>query len=676
MKTRRKPFQKGIVHFKQWSGKGYAVMQSLGKQIRIAPLAMTYSMLVMAPKAEAQSDTNDLNRIRELEEVVVEEEMLVDDQIGLNAIDVITAQQIDYSSSPGYGELLENATGVDVRQRGTFDVQSDLSLRGGSFDQSLVLLNKMNLTDPQTGHYSLNLPIFPFLIDQIDVLRGNAAGVQSASGLTGVANFVVEPEDSNYLALRSEAGTYGLFRSDVKLNGKWGGSQHLLGASYARSDGYLPNSDFNSSKFFYMGQKAFNSYQIKWLAGYQDKKMGANQFYSARFPDQYDENRSFLSGLKIQKKGVFRMDHAVYWRRHWDRFLLFRDDPDLYENHHRSDMLEGDFNFYYPFWKGQFQMASSIRYEEILSNNLGVSLSQPVDVPGYEGDQYTKYFNRVHWKQLFAYEFNLGRWEWSNAITLAGMEKSGHSGWYPSSELTYRLSSYWKVFTAWRQTYRTPTFTDLFYEDPDNIGNPELKPEKAEVYEIGAGYKNDHLLTELTLFNRHTRDVIDWIRRDSVWHTENLTALNTRGIEWRGRWSLSGNQNAWFAFQQLDLSYTYYDMVKDDQGLVSNYALDHLRHHLRLGLKWSVLDQFVFTANTSYQHRNGSYSLYNSSDGLYTEHEYEPVWLLDARVEYHWNDWRIFMMVNNLLDQTYFDYGNVYQPGRWTRAGIRYDLPL
>jgi hypothetical protein len=45
---------------------------------------------------------------------------------------------------------------IDLRQRAPVGVQGDLSIRGSTFGQALVLLR---MDDVQTGHYDMDLPL-------------------------------------------------------------------------------------------------------------------------------------------------------------------------------------------------------------------------------------------------------------------------------------------------------------------------------------------------------------------------------------------------------------------------------------------------------------------------------------------------------------------------------------
>ena len=69
-------------------------------------------------------------------------------------IQIISLKEIENAPVQSIEDLLEYAMNVDIRQRGRQGVQSDISIRGGSFEQVLIMLNGIKLNDPQTGHHN------------------------------------------------------------------------------------------------------------------------------------------------------------------------------------------------------------------------------------------------------------------------------------------------------------------------------------------------------------------------------------------------------------------------------------------------------------------------------------------------------------------------------------------
>ncbi|MCK4631428.1 MAG: TonB-dependent receptor, partial [Bacteroidales bacterium] len=109
----------------------------------------------------------------EIKEIVVSGQRSPSIHSELNrVVTVIRKEQIRNAPVQSLQEILEYAVNIDVRQRGNFGVQADISIRGGSFEQTLILLNGIKINDPQTGHHNLNIPIDINSIERIEILEG------------------------------------------------------------------------------------------------------------------------------------------------------------------------------------------------------------------------------------------------------------------------------------------------------------------------------------------------------------------------------------------------------------------------------------------------------------------------------------------------------------------------
>ena len=122
---------------------------------------------------------------------------------------VIEKTEIDQSAVRSIDDLLDYVAGIDVRQRGVNGVQADVSIHGGSFDQILVLLNGVNITDPQTGHYNLDIPLDISDVSRIEILQGSAARILGPNAFSGAINIITGENNKNKLSVRNGAGSFG-----------------------------------------------------------------------------------------------------------------------------------------------------------------------------------------------------------------------------------------------------------------------------------------------------------------------------------------------------------------------------------------------------------------------------------------------------------------------------------
>jgi iron complex outermembrane receptor protein len=186
MKTKRfgKSAQKVLI-FSKWKRKSYSLFQTLNKQVVISVLATTYLLSVPAITIAIEQDTTEIKMEYDLAEIEVSAQRspALYSQVA-RIVSVIERKEIESSPAQSVQDLLEYVAGVDVRQRGVEGVQADVSIRGGTFDQTLILLNGINITDPQTGHHNLNIPLSLSQIERIEILEGPAARVYGPNANT------------------------------------------------------------------------------------------------------------------------------------------------------------------------------------------------------------------------------------------------------------------------------------------------------------------------------------------------------------------------------------------------------------------------------------------------------------------------------------------------------------
>src|SRR5690625_4255108 len=121
-------------------------------------------------------------------------------------IQIISQEQIAKMPVRSVNELLTYVGGLDIRQRGPFGGQADVSIDGGTFEQTLVLLNGIKLLDDQTAHIMMSIPVPVEAIERIEVLRGAAARVYGINALTGAINIVTKKENTSFVSANLYSG--------------------------------------------------------------------------------------------------------------------------------------------------------------------------------------------------------------------------------------------------------------------------------------------------------------------------------------------------------------------------------------------------------------------------------------------------------------------------------------
>ncbi len=382
-----------VLFFSKWRRKNYSVFRTLKRVVVISVLATTYLLSVPVVTIAVEKDTTEVKMEYDLDEIEVSAQRspALYSQVA-RIVSVIERKEIESAPVQSVQDLLEYVAGVDVRQRGAEGVQADVSIRGGTFDQTLILLNGINITDPQTGHHNLNIPLSLSQIERIEILEGPAARVYGPNAFSGAINIVTRQPDVNLLNLQLSAGSFGYFDADLSISFKTGKLQNSLSLNKKLSDGYIENTDFDISNLFYSNQLITRKGEMSFQLGFSDKGFGANSFYTPKYPNQYEETKSLISSVKWVSNSKFHLTPVVYWRRHQDRFELFRDNPPSWyatHNYHLTNTYGGNLNSWVQSKFGKSAFGIEFRSEIILSNVLGEELDSPVEVPG-EDAEFTK----------------------------------------------------------------------------------------------------------------------------------------------------------------------------------------------------------------------------------------------------------------------------------------------
>ncbi|WP_456376969.1 TonB-dependent receptor, partial [Lutibacter sp.] len=227
------------------------------------------------------------------------------------AITLITSKDINNSPSTNVADLLQNIVGIDVRRRGIDGMQSDLYIRGGNFNQTLVLIDGVKMDDAQTGHHSMNAILPLETIERIEIIKGPAARIYGQNAFTGAINIVTKNSIDNSLNLNLKYGSYNNSKGITTLSQQFKEGSILASLGFQQSDGYRFNTDFENISAFLKSN--FQKYKL--LASFTQRKFGANGFYaSLDFKDQYEETQTSLVALSTSYS---TKSFVVKPRLHW-----------------------------------------------------------------------------------------------------------------------------------------------------------------------------------------------------------------------------------------------------------------------------------------------------------------------------------------------------------------------
>ncbi|MCD6090503.1 MAG: TonB-dependent receptor [Bacteroidales bacterium] len=667
--------QQKLVIFRKWTNKSYAVFNSLKRIIKIASLNVAYSLLALGTATSfAQEDSLRIDKKLELEEIEIIsaiEPLVFSQQARL--INVISKQEILRSGQQDVASILSQQRALDIRQRGGFGIQSDISLRASSFDQVLILLNGIPLSDAQTGHFSLNLPVVAQAIQRIEIIEGSAARIYGANAFAGAVNIVTQPSSKNQIQITSEGGQNAYYNLGASVNFAKGKNRTFLSYQKLGSDGYMENTDFQTNNFFMQSQWIADKYSFDFQLGAQKKKFGANGFYSAKYPLQYEYNNAYNgnANLNFGKQLVSRI--SMFWRRHQDQWVLTRENPSIYQNFHQTDTYGLKTNHRFLSKLGKTQIGTEIKSESIWSTSLGETQEESMPVPWNADYSFSRYFERSNASIFIDHQLNLD----SRFYAAFGFLINWNSDYsqklkiYPGIDLSYSITKKLKIIGSINQAMRLPTFTDLYYSGPANMGNTQLLPEKATSFELGLKYLQSNIQANLVYFSRLGKDVIDWVWLEDIekWQTQNILEQNVSGIE-------VGIDYAPFhssILHNIYLNYNYLDVKFKEIPQLTKYANTHLKHQLNFGGTLKLTSSLFASFSINYRDRVGVFQSYDFDNQEYQEEPYKAVLLANAKLYYERKYYTLFVDGLNLFDQKYFENG-VLQPETWLKAGVTINL--
>lgn len=599
-------------------------------------------------------------------------------------VQVLDQRALQGAARPEVSELLRDHTAIDVRQRGPFDAQTDLSIRGGTYDQALVLIDGIPMSDPQTGHHLMDLPLLGDALDRIDVCYGGASRTFGAGAFSGAVNLITRRPTGINGSLTVDGGEYGSWR--VRGMQEWArnGLGMRLTAFHGRSDGAVANSDHTQSGAHLSAGKQWKRLELRGQAGWNDKRFGAQNFYSSLYPDQQEYTRTLLAALELKHRGLWSWSVRAYFRQHHDRFELFREGDGYYRfangyfirgeadtarftptffytyhNVHRTQVSGAEAEIHRAWKAGTTAIGLHARDEGILSNVLGTPLDEPVQA-GNSRDPYT----RSDGRRNLAIHLD-HRYTWKHLTVDAGVLLNINTAfapeWLPGIDLSHAWSDRHTTYASASRAFRLPTYTDLYYNRGGAVGSLDLLPEHGDQLELGHRMRSGRWSATVSAFSRRGRDLIDWVKRpgEQIVRASNLTAVDLHGIEFSTRWTSADDRST------LGGIYAYQWTDREAFDFTSLYVLDQLQHRLTV---WGEqrMAHFTVRANVLWQQRVGTYIDFN--EGVATA--YPDNFRVDARVSWNHGPLQLFVSGYNLLNTSQMDRANVVLPGRWITAGI------
>ena len=587
-------------------------------------------------------------------------------------VSVISAADIAASPARSLDELLRVEAGVQVTPRSAFGAQADVSLRGGTFNGVVVLIDGARFNDPQTGHFLSDFPVPLAEIARIEVVRGPDAAAWGPDALGGVVHVVTHvgagtagrgaiasASGGGLSSALGEVAARSVGRGRLDVSGAVTGVR-TDGAAFRGADGQTVvgsqgevRADLDRVAATAALAGPVGGARLTVRGALDARDFGAAQFYTPLASDTSREatTTQWLQARLAGAAGGTAWSVQASGRRHTDEFTFF---PGLTPNQHTSRQL------------GVVAEASRAVRPGL---TLGLGLSgEARDVTSNSlGDH----------RDASGGVFALARWSPAARLTVSASARLDADPGFgveptPMLAVAYAAVPGLVLRAAGGRAVRAPNYTERYINTarelrPGNLGNPDLRAERAWSAEAGADGRLGRLAVQATAFYRQTDDLIDYART-TVQGVEVFLAQNVLGTEAAGVEASASTGWRWAPGRALraTVGYTYTDVRVEAGALPGGdfrYVLDH-SPHLVQGRAVATVGQLEATV-----------------EGLHkTRVEQDAVTVANARLAVALgrlggvSQAEVFGEVRNAFDATYTEVFGAPMPGRLWLGGVRVAL--
>ena len=608
-----------------------------------------------------QSITSYVNAQENKQEIELDQvELMSSPRIEVNKADnsisilTISNEEIKKNTATNVSELLQQVAGLDIRRRGAEGMQADLYIRGGSFDQTLLLIDGIKVEDPQTGHHTMNMTIPLEVIEKIEIIKGSASRIYGQNAFTGAVNIITKKEIKNDLSIELSNGSFDQKRGGFTIQKELKNSGILFNYSRKESEGYRYNTDYENDEFFIKSNFKIKDQKISAIGAFNERKFGANGFYASPAAiDQYEETQASLIGFSTTyKKNDLILKPKLYWKRNQDMYVYLRQDPSVYRNLHISNKVGAELNASTSNSLGNLGLGFDLSRVSLKSNNLGERKRTMLNM--FVEQQVILNNDKIDFTPGLAITY------FSDVSTKLNYQNNFFNNlfFYPGMDLGYRLNNKLKLYTNIGFTYRIPTYTDLFYSSPTTLGNENLKLEKALTKEIGLKYLKDDFNFNFSLYQRDASDIIDYVRNNEAepWQASNIREINTSGFELNVGYKFYLGP---FRMQTINIGYSNIDdeLLETDFAF-SRYALNSLKNQITGTYTFEINEKIYSTV----AYKNAE----RSDEEKYT--------VIDFRTSYKLDKFTLSVILNNILDSEYSETNLVPMPGFNSLIELNYSI--
>ncbi len=570
-------------------------------------------------------------------------------------------------------DLLKYTPGIEIQQRGPAGSQADIIIRGGTFQQVLVLVDGVKLNDPITGHFSGYMPITPSEIERIEIIKGPAAAMYGSEAVGGVINIISKTffkfnnEKSKKITAGISSGEYGLmsanagfYKTNKKINFSVGAFSNDADGQLLRSNkrGYYHNQTFSGSLNIPLNSSWYAGLQ----SSYDNRDFAAENFYTTYKSDTANEKvNTWWNHVKIKHSKNNTSDQIDFIYKKTTDYYLY--NPISIANENESNLTRAQFiHSKSNQQKLDYVYGLLLENKKIISNDRGnhsnnhaaVFASAVCHLNKLNINGGLRVVNDQNYGTEVLPQLNLS-YQWNKITFRGGAGKS-----IRAADFTERYNNYNKV-----------------YVKSGSIGNPDLVAEKSWSYEIGGDYVLADFKLSATGFYRNQTALIDFVNttynniprnqnldvNGNYAFAKNIKTVNTRGIEIEANYSKKICTN----FDITVLASASFLDSKTSDAIPSYYILSHanklLQQTVLLHYK-SIQASF----NSIYKERSiQQAAAINAING-------KSYWLSNMKLQYGINNANVFFSLNNIGNIRYSDLLGSWMPGRWLSGGFSVNI--
>jgi len=510
-------------------------------------------------------------------------------------------------------EIVDYSSSIDLIKRSNFGIQQDLSIRGSLFEDNSITLNGIKINDPQTGHFSLELPLTYFDLEKVEIFKNSQK-----------LNFIIKKPNPKGTYLKTSFGQHALWEKLISFNFSLKDFKNRLSLEHKISSGARQDTDFDIYNLSYYALWEKEEKDTELFFGHTQRDFGADSFYSLRFPHEEEHIQQDL-GFVSSRFNNFKTQ--FYTRRHRDTYILDRHNPLFYKNQHTTYIWGINSQV---FWD-DFFLNFNIEKQKLTSTRLN---QHNRFKNGFLLGLKDKFFGN------FIFSFSLGL-----------------DSYYPGDYLEdiyvgiiYLLDEYLRLRLSLNRFGRSPSFTELYYSDPAHQGNPHLKNQKTDSFEFGFDVLKDNQKIGLSFFFKQQLSTIDWVKNlvSESWQAKNIGKVSPFGLE----------LNYSFKFKEgflrsISLDYTYLNLPQKNPYPYSKYVFDYNQHKL--------------VSIFNFQFKNLELNLISNFSH---PSKREPYKTFDLKLSERFKNYEFFIEGTNIFNQGYEEAKDIKAVGRWYKMGI------